>query len=83
MGHYVIYRKVGATTNFQNNNYGACHSVADSPHEFQKKEYQSEAFWEGFATFYAAIVFNDLTQSDCLCATTSSRTMTSMRSSIR
>jgi hypothetical protein len=70
MGRYVLYRKLGyGTNNGTNTNYGECHGLVDAfgnplaSHEFQMKEYQAEAFWEGFATFYAALVFNNTTQN--------------------
>jgi hypothetical protein len=73
LGHYLAHRKIGSGGN---SSLGAdtadCHGVWDNDpltpdpiHEMQSKEHQSGAFWEGFAHFYGAVVFNRITEADC------------------
>ena len=48
--------------------YDSCFSFADpvASHSMNQKEHQSSAAWEGIAHFYAALAFNDTSESDCV-----------------
>jgi hypothetical protein len=50
-------------------NYGAnqngCHYEIGDLHEMQEKDFQSAAATEGWAHFFAAVVYNSTTQTDC------------------
>lgn len=72
LGHLLAVKAGGA---LGNNDTSAdtedCHKIGmlgenyNTSHSFQTKEYYSEALWEGFASFYAAVVFNDSSGGDC------------------
>lgn len=44
-----------------------CYTDADTGygHEWNSKEYQSNAFWEGLAYYYAAVAYNDTSEANC------------------
>ncbi|MEQ1564220.1 MAG: hypothetical protein ABMA64_01190 [Myxococcota bacterium] len=68
LGHYLAHRKLGMGGQSDlGAAYGDCHGLNNPvpSHELQQKEYQSGAFWEGFAQFYASLVFNKTTEADC------------------
>lgn len=50
---------------FQANNDG-CFTPLGGLWEMQQKEYQSAAFAEGWANFYAAVAFNATNETDCV-----------------
>ncbi len=43
-----------------------CYTVATKNHELHSKELQSSAVWEGISHFYAAVAFNETSESDCV-----------------
>ncbi len=40
--------------------------IDEESHSMNSKEYQGAASWEGIAHYYAAVAFNDTTESDCV-----------------
>jgi hypothetical protein len=73
LGHAVNIKTTGgAPPGGDPNFYGNCQSNGGptdtgypNNHELQQKEYQSKAFWEGFADFYSALTYNRADQTDC------------------
>lgn len=69
MGHALGYFASDASTSVGDYtaNSGICYTASASPrvHEMNSKEWQSSAIKEGWAHFYAAVAFNELTETDC------------------
>jgi hypothetical protein len=70
LGHYVFWRYVetGSNNTTDSPHTDECwnHQLTDEPsHATQNKEWQAEAFHEGFANFYAMVATNAETQTDC------------------
>jgi hypothetical protein len=69
LGHYVFRKRNegGGGSNSDAAQTNGCNyaSTSTSGHEYQSKEWLAEAYYEGFASFYAAVAFNDESQSDC------------------
>ena len=67
MGHMVSARLGGVANNDPSLNVEPC-AVLDpnnGEHAWESKEYQSTAYWEGLAHFYAASSFNSESGGDC------------------
>ena len=67
LGHVVQYLRNGSQTavaNYDDMGYLNCTSI-DHPHLINSREWQTAAATEGNAHFYAAITWNDNTESDC------------------
>lgn len=68
LGHCLLYK---ANENHSSGgsyalNQQPCDGVADpTGHEMNSKEWQNSAMNEGFAHYYAAVAFNNSTESDC------------------
>jgi len=72
MGHLVQFTHnddtlIGSRSNapFDTADPRDCYSNPARTHEINSEEYQSMAAAEGYASFYAAVVFNDGSESDC------------------
>lgn len=71
-GHCLLAHRTGVTGNADDSlTPGDCDGWVGVPedysgHYFVSEEYQSDAFWEGFAEYYSAAVFNNhSSQTDC------------------
>lgn len=69
LGHYLFRKRNegGGGGNSDLAPTSGCHYVTTSTtgHEYQSKEGLAEAYYEGFASFYGAVTFNDESGSDC------------------
>lgn len=67
MGHFLAYRANGnnGALSSYSSPCGICCNGDYTSHAFDEKEYQSAASNEGIAHYYAAVVFNLTTASDC------------------
>lgn len=71
LGHYVLRKRNegGGGSNSELADPEGCFYVTNGStgdgHEYQSKEWLAEAYWEGFASFYAAVTFNDESDGDC------------------
>jgi hypothetical protein len=65
LGHAIAWRTMGTANNSPNAVADTCTTNGGFTHEMQQREFNGEAFWEGFANFYAVVTFNRKDQEDC------------------